>query len=173
MPNIQEKELIVQLVADKFESAKSIVIADYRGLNVEQVTELRKKLREAGVEYKVIKNTMTRLAAQKVGIEGLDEILTGPNAIAFSMEDAVSGAKILVDYAKDNENLKIKAGVLDKQIISAGKVNDLAEIPPREVLLSMVLRGMQGPISGLVNVLQGSIRNLVYVLSAIQEQKEA
>lgn len=171
MPNIKEKELFVQQVAEKMETAKSMVIADYRGLNVEQVTELRKKLREAGVEYRVIKNTMTRLAARQVGIDGLDEILVGPNAIAFSMEDAVSAAKTLVDFAKDHVDLQIKAGILDKDLISSEKVEELAQIPPRDVLLSMVLRGFQGPISGLVNVLQGNIRNLVQVLSAIQEQK--
>lgn len=171
MPNIKEKELFVQQVAEKMETAKSMVIADYRGLNVEQITELRKKLREAGVEYRVIKNTMTRLAARQVGIDGLDEILVGPNAIAFSMEDAVSAAKTLVDFAKDHDDLQIKAGILDKNLISSEKVEELAQIPPRDVLLSMVLRGFQGPISGLVNVLQGNIRNLVQVLSAIQEQK--
>ena len=171
MPNIKEKELLVQEVAEKMTAAKSMVIADYRGLNVEQVTELRKRLREAGVEYKVIKNTMTRLAARKLGIEGLDEILVGPNAIAFGMEDAVSAAKILVDFATDHQDLQIKAGILDNNLISAEKVEDLAKIPPRDVLLSMVLRGFQGPITGLVNVLQGNIRNLVQVLSAIQEQK--
>lgn len=171
MPNIKEKELFVQQVAEKMETAKSMVIADYRGLNVEQVTELRKKLRDAGVEYRVIKNTMTRLAARQVGIDGLDEILVGPNAIAFSMEDAVSAAKTLVDFAKDHEDLQIKAGILDKNLISSEKVEELAQIPPRDVLLSMVLRGFQGPITGLVNVLQGNIRNLVQVLSAIQEQK--
>lgn len=171
MPNIKEKELFVQQVAEKMETAKSMVIADYRGLNVEQITELRKKLRDAGVEYRVIKNTMTRLAARQVGIDGLDEILVGPNAIAFSMEDAVSAAKTLVNFAKDHEDLQIKAGILDKNLISSEKVEELAQIPPRDVLLSMVLRGFQGPITGLVNVLQGNIRNLVQVLSAIQEQK--
>ncbi|AZR74709.1 50S ribosomal protein L10 [Anoxybacter fermentans] len=171
MARIDEKKKIVEEIAEKMNTAKSMVITDYRGLNVAEVTELRKKLREAGVEFKVIKNTLTRLAAQKAGIEGLDEILTGPNAIAFGMEDPVSPAKILVDFAKEHEKLEIKAGILDKNVIGPEKVKDLADIPPKEVLLSMVLRGMQGPISGLVNVLQGTIRNLVYVLSAIKEQK--
>ncbi len=171
MARIVDKERIVQQVADKMTEAKSIVIADYRGLKVEEITELRSKLREAGVEYRVIKNTMTRLAAKKVGIEGLDEILTDSNAIAFGLEDAVSPAKILVDFAKDNDKLEVKAGVLDNKVLSLDEVKSLAEIPSREVLLSMVLRGMQGPISGLANVLQGTIRNFVYVLDAIKEQK--
>lgn len=171
MARMQEKQMLVQEIAEKITNSKSVVITDYRGLNVAEVTELRKQLREAGVEYKVLKNTMVRFAAEKVGIEGLNDILKGPNAIAFGMEDAVSPAKVLVDYAKDHEALEIKAGVLDNKVLSIDEVKNLAEIPPREVLLSMVLRGMQGPISGFVNVLQGNIRNLVYVLSAINEQK--
>lgn len=171
MARIEEKQQVIQQITDKINESKSMVIADYRGLNVAQVTELRKQLREAGVEYKVLKNTMTRFAAKNAGIEGLDEILTGPNAIAFGMEDAVSPAKILVDYAKKNDKLEIKAGVLENKVLSIDEVKALAEIPSRDVLLSMVLRGMQGPISGFVNVLQGTIRNLVYVLAAIQEEK--
>ncbi len=171
MACISEKELIVQQITEKIEESKSIVIADYCGLNVQEVTDLRKQLREAGVEYRVLKNTMTRLAAKKAGIEGLDEILTGANALAFGMDDAVSPAKILVEFAKKNDKLEVKAGVLDNKVISVEDVKNLAEIPPRDVLLSMVLRGMQGPISGLANVLQGTIRNFVYVLDAIKEQK--
>lgn len=171
MPRIEEKQLIVSEIAEKMTQSHSIVITDYRGLNVEQVTELRRRLREAGVEYRVLKNTMVRFAAQQVGIEGLDDVLAGPTAVAFGMKDAVSPAKILSDYAKENDKLQIKAGVLEKRVLSPNDVKALADIPPREVLLSMVLRGMQGPISGLVNVLQGNIRNLVYVLSAIQEKK--
>lgn len=171
MARLQEKQVIVQEIAEKITNAKSVVITDYRGLNVSEVTELRKQLREAGVEYKVLKNTMVRFAAEKAGIEGLNDILKGPTAVAFGLEDAVSPAKVLVDFAKDHEALEIKAGVLDNNVLSIEEVKNLAEIPPREVLLSMVLRGMQGPISGFVNVLQGNIRNLVYVLSAIQDQK--
>lgn len=171
MARIEEKQVIVQEIAEKMNLSKSMVICDYRGLNVQQVTELRRKLREAGVEYKVLKNTMVRFAAQQVGIEGLEDILNGPTAVAFGIEDPVAPAKILSDFAKTNEKLQIKAGVLDKKVISVDKVKALADIPSREVLLSMVLRGMQGPISGLINVLQGNIRNLVYVLSAIQEKK--
>lgn len=171
MARIEEKQVIVQEIAEKMNLSKSMVICDYRGLNVQQVTELRRKLREVGVEYKVLKNTMVRFAAQQVGIEGLEDILNGPTAVAFGIEDPVAPAKILSDFAKTNEKLQIKAGVLDKKVISVDKVKALADIPSREVLLSMVLRGMQGPISGLINVLQGNIRNLVYVLAAIQEKK--
>lgn len=171
MARIEEKQVIIQEILEKINQSKSIVITDYRGLNVAQVTELRAKLREAGVEYKVLKNTMVRFAANEAGIEGLDDILTGPTAVAFGLTDAVAPAKILSDFAKANDKLQIKAGVLDKKVLTPDNVKALADIPPREVLLSMVLRGMQGPISGLVNVLQGNIRNLVYALAAIQEKK--
>lgn len=171
MARIEEKQVIIQEILEKINQSKSIVITDYRGLNVAQVTELRAKLREAGVEYKVLKNTMVRFAAKEAGIEGLDDILAGPTAVAFGLTDAVAPAKILSDFAKANDKLQIKAGVLDKKVLTPDNVKALADIPPREVLLSMVLRGMQGPISGLVNVLQGNIRNLVYALAAIQEKK--
>jgi large subunit ribosomal protein L10 len=114
---------------------------------------------------------MVRFAAKEAGIEGLEDFLTGPTAVAFGMTDVVSPAKVLTEFAKTNDKLQIKAGVLDKKILTPDNVKALADIPPREVLLSMVLRGMQGPISGLVNVLQGNIRNLVYTLAAIQEKK--
>lgn len=171
MARIEEKQVVIQGILEKINQSKSIVITDYRGLNVSQVTELRRKLREAGVEYKVLKNTMVRFAAKEAGIEGLDDILTGPTAVAFGLTDAVAPAKILSDFAKANDKLQIKAGVLDKKVLTADNVKALADIPSREVLLSMVLRGMQAPISGLVNVLQGNVRNLVYVLAAIQEKK--
>lgn len=171
MARIEEKQVIIQEIVEKINRSQSIVLCDYRGLNVAQVTELRRRLREAGVEYKVLKNTMVRFAAREAGIDGLDDILSGPTAVAFGVSDPVAPAKIISEFAKTNDKLQIKAGVLDKKVLTAENVKALADIPPREVLLSMVLRGMQGPISGLVNVLQGNIRNLAYVLAAIQEKK--
>ena len=171
MARIEEKQVIIQEIVEKINRSQSMVLCDYRGLNVAQVTELRRRLREAGVEYKVLKNTMVRFAAREAGIDGLDDILNGPTAVAFGISDPVAPAKIISEFAKTNDKLQIKAGVLDKKVLTAENVKALADIPPREVLLSMVLRGMQGPISGLVNVLQGNIRNLAYVLAAIQEKK--
>ena len=170
---LAEKKKLVQEVTEKMKEAKSLVVTDYRGLNVEEVTELRDQLREQGVEYKVIKNTLARMAAKDAEIEGLDELLKGPNAIAFGMEDAVSPAKVLSDFAEDHDILEIKGGLLDKEYIGPEKVKELADIPPRDVLLSMVLQGMKGPISGLVNALGDNLRKLVYVLNAIKDEKEA
>lgn len=166
-----EKEAVVNEVVESLNSAKSVVVTDYKGLDVASVTELRKQLREAGVEYKVVKNTLARIAAKKAECEELNELFVGPTAIAFGIEDAVSPAKVLVDFAKEHDELEIKGGALNGELISLDKVKSLAEIPPREVLLAQVLAGMKSPISGLVNVLQGNLRGLVQVLNQIKEQK--
>jgi len=166
-----EKEAVVKELTDKFGTAKSLVITDYLGLNVAEITELRSKLREAGVEFKVVKNTLATIAANDVEMEEMTEFFSGPTAIAFGEEDAVSPAKILVEYAKEHEVLEIKAGFLNGEIISKEKVESLAEIPSREELLAKAFASMKAPLSGLVNVLQGNIRGLVQVLNQIKEEK--
>ena len=169
----QKKAKAVEEIKDKLQSSQAAVLTDYRGLNVAEITELRFKLREAGVEYKVLKNTLTWRAAQEVGLEKLKEYLEGPTAIAFSVEDPVAPAKILNGFAKTHDALEIKAGVLEGKVIQFEKVKELADLPSREELLAQTVGGMQAPLYGLVNVLQGSIRNLVYVLEAVREQKES
>ena len=110
---LEAKQAVVDEISSKLKSSVSVVVVDYRGLNVSQVTELRKQLREAGIDFKVYKNSMSRRAAEAAGLEGLNEHLTGPNAIAFSTEDVVAPAKILNDFAKKNDKLEIKAGVIE------------------------------------------------------------
>ena len=158
---IEAKKQIVQEIADKMKSSKSTIVVDYRGLNVAEVTELRKQLREAGVEFKVYKNSLTRLAADSVELSALNESLTGPNAIAFSNEDVVAPAKILNDFAKKHEALEIKAGVIEGNVSTKEEVQALAELPSREGLLSMLL-----------SVLQAPIRNLALATKAVADQKE-
>jgi large subunit ribosomal protein L10 len=158
---IEQKKQIVTEIADKFKASQSTIVVDYRGLTVSEVTELRKQLREAGVEFKVYKNSMTRRAAEAVELSGLNEALTGPNAIAFSNEDVVAPAKILNDFAKKHEALEIKAGVIEGNIASVEEVKALAELPSREGLLSMLL-----------SVLQAPIRNLALAAKAVADQKE-
>ncbi|NLI92007.1 MAG: 50S ribosomal protein L10 [Peptococcaceae bacterium] len=172
MPNFEEKQKVVEDIKQKFQGSSGVVLADYRGLTVSQVTNLRVELRQAGVEYRVLKNTMVRRAANEIGIEGLDEFLEGPTALAFSA-DPVAGAKILSEFTKKNKNLTIKAGVVEGKVVGPEKVKDLANLPPREVLLSQVLAGMQGPLQGMVNVLQGPIRKLGYALEEVRKLKEA
>ena len=133
-------------IAEKLKASVSTVVVDYRGLNVAELTELRKQLREAGIEFKVYKNSMTRRAAESVELAGLNEVLTGPNAIAFSNEDVVAPAKIINDFAKKHEALEIKAGVIEGNIATVEDIKALAELPSREGLLSMLLSVLQAPI---------------------------
>ncbi|MDQ0157011.1 50S ribosomal protein L10 [Robertmurraya andreesenii] len=158
---IEQKKLIVDEIADKLKSSVSTVVVDYRGLNVAEVTELRKQLREAGVEFKVYKNTLTRRAAEAAELTGLNEVLTGPNAIAFSTEDVVAPAKIINEFAKKNEALEIKAGVIEGNVATVEDIKALADLPSREGLLSMLL-----------SVLQAPIRNLALATKAVADQKE-
>ncbi len=167
-----KKVALVEEVTDKLKKSVGIVFTDYKGLDVKQVTDLRSKLTAESVEYKVVKNTLTLIAADNAKIEGLEEILKGPTAIAFGYEDPVPVAKVLVDSAKDYKALKIKGGLLQGNIIGEDEVTALANLPGREVLLGKIASSMKSPMFGLVNVLSGSIRNLGYVLSAIKEQKE-
>lgn len=166
-----EKEATVKAVQEKLTQSKSVVLADYRGLNVQEVTELRKKLREAGVEYKVIKNTMTSRAAKAANIDGLDTYLSGPTALAFSYSDPVTPAKILATFAKDHKKLELKGGILEGKVISADSIRDLASLPTREILLGQLAGMLQSPIRGLVTVLSGPMRKLAYAVEAVRKQK--
>lgn len=168
-----EKVAMVEGIQKRFTSMQSAVLTDYRGLSAGDMSALRKELREAGVEYKVFKNTLTILAAQGAEMDDLVPFLEGPTAFAFGYDDPVAPAKIINEFAKKHKELEIKGGVVEGQVVGPEGVANLANLPSREVLLSMVLRGMQGPVSGMVNVLQGNIRNFVYALNAIKEQKEA
>lgn len=167
-----EKEAMVQSISEKLDRARSSVLTDYRGLNVQEITELRKRLTSAGIEYRVLKNTLTSLAAKKAEIDGVDPYLEGPLAVAFSYDDPVTPAKILSEFSKDHKSLVVKGGILDRKIIDAASVKSLADLPGREQLLAMALRAMQGPLSGLANALQGNLRNLAYAVEAVRRMKE-
>lgn len=161
MSVLEQKKQIVADITEKLSNSKSTVVVDYRGLSVAQVTELRKQLREAGVEFKVYKNTLLRRAAEGADLAGLTEYLVGPTAIAFSEEDVIAPAKILNDFAKENDALEIKAGVIEGQVSDAAEIKALASLPSREGLLSM-----------LANVLQAPIRNFALAAKAVADQKE-
>jgi len=177
MPNdkvLAEKQAIVAELAEKMKNASSGVLVDYKGINVADDTKLRRELRAAGVEYAVVKNTLVRLAAQKIGFEGLDPILNGTTALAVSMNDVAAPAKILCDYAeKSKEKFKIKAGFVEGKILSVKEVGALAKLPSKQQLVAQVLAGFNAPISGFVNVLNGNMRGLVVALNAIAEKKSA
>jgi len=158
---IQEKQQAVEEIASKLQGSVTTVVADYRGLNVAQVTELRKQLREAGIDFQVLKNTLVRRATASANLTELDEILTGPTAVAFSATDAVAPAKILNDFAKKNDALKVKGGVVEGKVVGIDQIKALADLPSREGLLSMLL-----------SVLQAPMRNFALAVKAVAEQKE-
>lgn len=159
--NRQMKEAKVAEIREKLEKAQAVVLANYQGLSVEQDTELRKSLREAGVEYKVYKNTLVTLAAKELGIEGIVEYLEGPVSIAFGYEDATAPARVLNNFAKESKKLELKAGIVDGVIYDSEKIKVLAEIPSKEVLIAKLLGSIKSPVS-----------NFAYLLSAIKDKKE-
>ena len=150
---LEQKKQVVNEMVEKFKAASAGVFVDYRGLTVEEDTELRRKFREAGVEYKVVKNTLTSRAAKEVGLEALDPILNGPTALAMSVDNPVAPAKIIAEFAKKHEALEVKAGFMDGAVMSVAEVNTLAATPSREELLAKMMGSMKSPISGLVRLL--------------------
>lgn len=158
---IEKKSQIVDEITTKLKESQSTIVVDYRGLDVSEVTELRKQLREANVDFKVYKNTMVRRATAAAEMTDIDEQLTGPTAIAFSNDDVVAPAKILNNFAKEHEALELKAGIIEGRVASLEEVKALAELPSRDGLLSMLL-----------NVMQAPIRNFALATKAVAEQKE-
>lgn len=152
-----EKQQIVADLTEKLKGAATGIFVDYCGLSVAQDTELRKNLREAGVEYKVIKNTLCRFAIKEVGFDELDPILNGPTSLALSNEDPVAPAKVLTDFAKKNDKLEIKAGFMDGKILSLDEIKRLADTPSREVLLATILSSLNAPASKLARTLQAIV----------------
>ncbi|MFC6289452.1 50S ribosomal protein L10 [Levilactobacillus angrenensis] len=149
----------VDEVVEKFNNATSAIVVDYRGLTVEQVTDLRKQLRDAGVQMNVIKNKVLVRAAEKAGYEGLNELFAGPTAVAFSDEDPIAPAKVLKKFADSVDALEIKGGYIEDKIMSIDEINTYATLPSREDLLSM-----------LANVLQAPVRNVAYAVKAIADK---
>lgn len=160
--NRQLKEAKVVEIREKFEKAQSVILASYQGLTVEEDTTLRKSLREAGVEYKVYKNSLAILAAKELGIEGVEEYLEGPVSIAFGYEDATAPARILFDFAKSHKKLELKAGIVDSVIYNKEQVEKLATIPSKEVLIAKLLGSFKAPLS-----------SFAYLLNAVKEKKES
>lgn len=156
---LEKKKAIVAELSERLKNSQAGVLADYRGLSVAQDTELRGKLREAGVSYTVVKNNLTRFAVKEAGLDELESVLEGPTALATSENDVVTPAKILVDFAKDNDALEIKAGFVDGKVISLDEVKTYASIPSKEVLIARILGSLQSPISALARTLQAIVDN--------------
>lgn len=171
--NKQSKEAVVAEFSGKLAEAKAAFLADYRGLTVEQANDLRRKLRAAGVEYRVVKNTLLRRAAKDTPAACLDEYLVGPTAIALAADDPVAPAKALVEFAKDSKVFELKAGMLDGKLLTLDDIRALSDLPSREQLLAKMLGSLNAPATNLVGVFAAVPRSFVQVLAAIKDQKEA
>lgn len=168
-----DKEAVIAEVAQLLESSENLLVSDYRGLTVEQTEELRGKLREGGATVKVVKNTLGRIAAERAGRDAVKDMLSGPTAITFCGDDVVAAAKALADFARTHPQLEVRGGLLDASVIDPAAVKALASLPPRDVLVAQVVGTMAAPISGLVNVLHGTIAGFVRALNQVAEQRAA
>lgn len=178
--NIQQ----VEEIKDRLSNAEVVILTDYHGLNVSEINELRRRFREVDTNYTVYKNRLMKIAADEIGITGLDEYLKGPTAVATSLDHA-SPVKVILDFSNEFNKLEIKGGIVGSKVIEAEKVKELAKLPSKEELIAKALGGLQAPIAslmyvlhrgsplvGLINVLTGNVRNLSYALQAILEQKK-
>jgi large subunit ribosomal protein L10 len=172
MPS-RKKEEAVEKLRQVFARCDIGILTDYRGLKTPEMNELRGKLREADVEYKVIKNSLALLAARNAGLEHLEDVFEGPLAVAFGYGEPTKTAKVITDFINVTKStLIIKSGFLADRVLSAAEVDTLAKLPSREVLVSQVIGGMKSPIYGLVNVLAGPIRGMMGVLQSRIQQLE-
>lgn len=171
MPTPQ-KAAVIEQTRQSLANAQGVVLADYRGITVQQFGQLRAQLRKSGVTLTVIKNTLIQRAANEAGIEGLDPYLKGPTAVAVSYDDPVAPAKMMSLAARELRKIEIKAGILGKQAIDARSVRELSDLPSREVLLSKVVGTFNAPIQQLAWVLNAPLGNLARVLDQVRIQKE-
>jgi large subunit ribosomal protein L10 len=173
MPNVRNQETVKRL-SKKFKSMKGMILTQYHGLTVEELSELRSKLRAFNSEYTVVKNTLRDIALKEAGIDNAGNNFSGHIALVIENgDDIVSPAKALMDFAKTHTKLKVKAGYLEGKFVDAAVVDQLSNLPSREVLIAKMLGSMNAPISGFVNVLAANIRGLVTVLDAISKKQAA
>ena len=168
-----DKVKVVEDLKDKFSKARATFITDYRGISANEMAKFRRELKNSSNELKIVRNTLARRALDGTDIEGISEHFFGTTAVVFSYEDAVGAAKTLTDYTKKLPTLKLKTGTLGDKVLSVDEIRALSEMPSREELLAKMVGPMNAPLSGLVGVLSGVPRNLVYALNAIARQKEA
>jgi large subunit ribosomal protein L10 len=166
-----EKVASITELHEKFTRAVSAVLADFRGLTVQELTDLRQQLREASLDLAVVKNTLARLAVQETPFERLSPYLKGPTSITLSYRDAVAPAKVLSAYVKKQPKLAVRAGLFEGEIVPAERIAEIADLPPRDVILAQALAAMQGPLAGLVGTLRGVLSTLIGTLQAIHDKK--
>lgn len=168
-----EKVQRVEALRAWLQGAAGAILTDYRGLNVGELAQLRSKLRDAGAEYRVVKNTLLQRAAQSLGIAGLDPYLEGPTAVAVTMDDPAAAARVLQEFIRAARKLEVKGGLVEGRVYTAGQVKALAAMPAKPQMRAIVLGALQAPISGLLGALTGLPRNLVYALDQIRKQRQA
>ncbi|MBI5182707.1 MAG: 50S ribosomal protein L10 [Nitrospirae bacterium] len=166
-----EKAEVIADIHNRFSRAKIAVLTDYRGLDVERMTDLRIRLRSTKAEYKVVKNTLAGKAAEGTAIEKLKEHLNGPVGIVLSYDDSFGVLKVLTEFAKKDERFKIKAGIVEDRVADMKEIKILSDLPPREMLLSKLLAGAKSPVYGLAGSLSGIMRKLIYALDSVKELK--
>jgi large subunit ribosomal protein L10 len=167
----EDKTKAVELLHDEFISAKSSVLIDYKGLDVAAITDLRSKLREVDIEFHVVKNTLSKIAAKGTAFEKLEPFFKGPTAITLSKKDPVAGIKVLDLFKKEKPVLEYKAAVVDGSLIKKEDISKFAALPSKEVLLAKLLGTLQAPVAGFVRVLAGNITGLMNVLNGIKDSK--
>jgi len=171
--NKSQKKQLVDELHQKFVDSKIVILTDYKGLNVDKINELRRKLTESKIEYRVVKNTLLSRACEDTDVALVKDHFKGPTAIALSYDDPVAPAKVLADFAKENDKLEIKVGIMSGKLLDIAAIKSLSELPSREVLLSQLLSAMNGVPTALVRALNNVPEKLLYALQAIRDQKEA
>ncbi len=170
--HIGKKEEKVAQLKERFLDSKGMILVDFKGIDVAEITELRSRIREVGGVMEVVKNTLALRAAEPLGCQELQDHFKGPTAVVSTEGDSVALAKVISEFAKENENLGIKAGLIEGSFCTPQDLTKISTLPPREVLMAQLLGTLQGPTAGLVRVLSGVMSGLVTVLNAIKEQKE-
>lgn len=165
------KEKTVEEFSSLLQGASSVILAEYAGLDVAQVSSLRRKCRDAGVQYRVIKNTLAKRATSQSGMALLDPLLQGPNAWAIHKTDQVAAAKVLSEFAKDHQKLKIRGGVVDGRLVTEKDVEALAKLPGRDVLLAQTLAAIQSPMSGFAGALNALMRGFATAVDAYAKKR--
>jgi len=167
-----KKEILQELIT-KLKESKGVVLTDYQGMNVFQISRLRNELKEKRIEFKVVKNTLMEKASEELNVEDLTKDLIGCTAMAFCSDDGIAPARFLKEYFKKNKiDLKIKSGLIDGRVFSPERIMEIASLPSKDVLVAQMINGVKSPLYSLVFILQGPLRGLIYTLEAVKKEKE-
>lgn len=170
--NKEEKGQVIEELKKKFSEAKAVIFTDYKGMTVEELSELRRLLRSGGVDYMVVKNTIARIASQETPVKVAKDVFKGPVAVAIGYDTSFTAAKKVIEFSRKNEKFKLCSGVIEGKLYGLEEVKTIAGLPPREVLLSMLAGALQAPLSKLAGVLSATVSSFAYAMSAVKTKKE-